>query len=354
MSRPLPTYRAQLALLVGEAPEGRGWLHETKYDGYRIGAALEGGRATLWSRNGKDWTDRFPSIARAVERLPARAALLDGEVAAVLPDGRTSFQALQQSFGGGAAPLAYFVFDLLHLDGADLTSLALQERKARLEALLARAGDTGPIHLSRHVVGDGAALHREACRRGLEGIVSKRARAPYRATRNGDWLKVKCLVRQELVVLGFTDPEGAARDGIGALLVGYREARGGPLRFAGKVGTGFTNASARALRARLAPLETAAPPFTPAPRGALGRSAHWVRPELVCEVAFTEWTDDGKARHPSFQGLREDKRAADVVRELPAAAPAPTPSSPPTSGRRPGSPRGPGAGRRLARGGRVP
>jgi len=273
-SRSPPRYRAQLALLVGEAPSGSGWIHETKFDGYRIGAALDRGAATLWSRNGKDWTDRFPAVARAVERLPAGTALLDGEVAAVLPDGRTSFQALQRSFGGSGAPLLYLVFDLLHLDGEDVGALPLLERKRRLEELLARAGDAGPIRLSRHVTGDGAGVHREACRRGLEGIVSKRAGAPYRPSRNGDWLKVKCVQRQELVIGGFTDPEGAARDGIGALLVGHHDAPGGPLRFAGKVGTGFTNSSARALRRRLAPLETDAPPFAAAPRGWLGHHVY--------------------------------------------------------------------------------
>jgi bifunctional non-homologous end joining protein LigD len=307
-SRPsaLPSYRAQLALLVSEAPEGNAWLHEVKYDGYRIGCAIEGGRATLRSRRGKDWTAAFPEIAAAARALDVRTALLDGEVAALLPDGRTSFQALQNAFSGGARPpLAYFVFDLLHLDGHDLAPLPLAERKARLARLL---GDgRGLVRYAPHVAGGGATVFREACRLGLEGIVSKRADQPYRPGRNAGWVKTKCVLRQELVIGGFTDPEGPARDAIGALLVGVHDA--GALRFAGKVGTGFTNAVARALRARLEALATRECPFSPRPEGWLGKNAHWVRPELVCEVAFTEWTSDGKIRHPSFQGLREEKRA---------------------------------------------
>ncbi|MFY3744381.1 DNA ligase D [Anaeromyxobacter sp. Red801] len=331
---PVPPYRAQLATLVAAPPAGEGWVHETKYDGYRIGCALEGGRATLWSRRGNDWTAQFPEVARAAEALPARSALLDGEVAAVLPGGRTSFQALQQAFSGGRRSLAYFVFDLLWLDGEDLSRRPLLERKDALRRLLGARGEV--LRYAPHVDAPGAEVLREACRLGLEGIVSKRADAPYRPGRNATWTKAKCLARQELVIGGFTDPEGS-RQGIGALLVGFHE--GGALRFAGKVGTGFTQASARALRARLDRLERADPPFTPRPPGPLGRIAHWVRPELVAEVAFTEWTGDGKVRHPSFQGLREDKRAAEVVREAPAAAapPAAAASAPasPTAARDP-------------------
>ncbi len=322
-STPVPPFRAELALLVDAAPEEAGWVHEVKYDGYRIGCAIERGRATLWSRRGKDWTAQFPEIAAAAEKLPVRSALLDGEVAAVLPDGRTSFQALQNAFAGGRRHLVYFVFDLLHLDGEDLAARSLLERKAALAKLLGEGA--GAIRYAPHVEGSGAAVFREACRLGLEGIVSKRADQPYRPGRGGGWVKTKCVLRQELVVGGFTEPEGAARDAIGALLVGVHE--GGALRFAGKVGTGFTNAQARELRARLERLATRDCPFTPRPAGWLGKNAHWVRPELVAEVEFAEWTKDGKARHPSFQGLREDKKATDVVREEPAPAPTATPTA---------------------------
>jgi bifunctional non-homologous end joining protein LigD len=295
-----------------------------KYDGYRIGCAIEGKRVTLWSRRGKDWTAQFPEVAAAARELPVRSALLDGEVAALLPDGRTSFQALQNAFSTGARPpIAYFVFDLLHLDGEDLARRPLVERKAALEELL--GAGRGMVRYAPHVAGGGEAVFREACRLGLEGIVSKRADQPYRPGRNSGWVKTKCVLRQELVIGGFTEPEGQARDAIGALLVGYHE--DGALRFAGKVGTGFTNPQARALRKRLDALATRDCPFTPRPAGWLGRNAHWVRPELVCEVAFTEWTSDGKIRHPSFQGLREDKKAAEVVRERGTATATATPKT---------------------------
>lgn len=304
----------QLAMLVRSPPDGDQWLHELKYDGYRIVSRLEDGRVRLLSRSGKDWTERFPSVAAAVAALPADAALLDGEVAVVLPDGRTSFQALQHALSGEAAgtgALAYFVFDLLHLDGQDVSRLPLEQRKVRLRTLLARA--PGLLRYSDHVVGHGPAVLAEACRRGAEGIVSKRLDQPYRPGRGPAWLKAKCIKRQEFVIGGFTDPEGS-RAGIGALLLGVQHEQGG-LAFSGKVGTGFTQASARTLRQRLEQLEQQACPFRERPKGPLGRTAHWVRPDLVAEVAFTEWTADGKIRHPSFQGLREDKAAAEIVRE---------------------------------------
>jgi bifunctional non-homologous end joining protein LigD len=309
-----PPYRAQLAQLAKVAPSGPAWVHEIKYDGYRIGCAVEGGRATLLSRRGNDWTAHFPEVAAAARGLPVREALLDGEVAIVLPDGKTSFQALQNALSERPPrrALAYFVFDLLHLDGEDLSALPLLERKARLEALLGRG--PGVLRYAEHFEGDGAVVLREACRLGLEGIVSKRRDEPYRPGRGGGWVKTKCVLRQELVIGGFTEPEGS-RAGIGALLVGFHQA--GALRYAGKVGTGFTNASAIALRRRLGVIETDACPFSPRPAGWIGRHARWVTPALVAEVAFTEWTGDGKVRHPSFQGLREDKRPEEVVREEP-------------------------------------
>jgi bifunctional non-homologous end joining protein LigD len=307
----------QLATLVSQAPSGEGWLHEMKYDGYRILARLDHGHVTLSSRNGRDWTEKFPTIAETVARLAAERAMLDGEIAVLQPDGTTSFQALQNFLSGtGRGHLVYMVFDLLHLDGWDLTGARLDDRKAVLEGLLAAGdGKAGPVRYSDHVVGDGPAFFAHACRLGLEGVIAKRRDARYRGTRSADWLKIKCVKRQEVVIGGYTDPEGS-RIGIGALLVGVYEDR--RLVYAGKVGTGFDQKTLRALKKRLAPLEQKGCPFATSPTG-VGRP-HWVKPELVTEVSFSEWTADGKMRHPSFQGLREDKRATSVVRELPAAA----------------------------------
>jgi bifunctional non-homologous end joining protein LigD len=306
-------YEPQLATLVEDPPSGDEWFHELKFDGYRIGASVRKGAVALYTRNGNDWTKTFPSIAEAVQRLGVDAALIDGEVAVVLPDGRTSFQALQNSTSAHRGPLVYFVFDLLRLDGERLEALPLEERKARLKKLVG-SRKTGAIRYSEHVVGHGDVFFTQACRMGLEGIVSKRRDLPYRPGRHGGWLKTKCVKRQEFVIGGFTEPEGM-RAGLGALLIGYYE--GDRLVFSGKVGTGFTRKVAVDLRARLDRLEQKSCPFTPPPPGPLGRKAHWVKPQLVCEVVFTEWTSDGKIRHPSFQGLRADKKAREVVREGP-------------------------------------
>ena len=302
-----------LATLVAEPPDGPDWLHEQKFDGYRILAELDRGKVRLLSRRFKDWTAAFPEVAEAVAALPVRRAVLDGEVAALLPDGRTSFQALQNR---DAANIAYFAFDLLAVDDDDLTRLPLEQRKARLESLVARPGPPGVIRYSDHVVGGGAAFLALACERGLEGIISKRRDRPYLPGRGTSWVKTKCLLRQELVIGGYTDPEGSRR-GIGALLVGHYAGR--QLVYAGKVGTGYSHAMLIELRKRLAPLERATSPFSPEPpRAWTGASRHWVAPELIAEVAFSEWTNDGRLRHPSFQGLRFDKAPQEVVREAPA------------------------------------
>jgi bifunctional non-homologous end joining protein LigD len=311
---PRPDYVPQLATLVDTPPSGDEWLHEIKYDGYRIGARVRKGRVSLYTRNGNDWTAAFPEVADAVAKLRLDDALIDGEVAVVLPDGRTSFQALQNT---GAAnnrgTLVYFVFDLLRLNGKDPERLPLEERKALLKKLVG-GRSTGRIRFSEHIDGNGEAFFAEACRAGLEGIVSKRRDQPNRAGRHGGWVKTKCVQRQEFIVGGFTDPEGM-RAGIGALLIGYYE--GDRLAFCGKVGTGFTHKLALELRARLERIAQKTSPFSPPPAGWLGRNAHWVRPELVCEVVFTEWTTDGKIRHPSFQGLRSDKDPKEIRREKP-------------------------------------
>lgn len=307
------TIPVQLAQLVDEAPEGPEWIHEQKFDGYRILADKHGDRVTLLSRRMNDWTSQFPTVVAAVKKLPCERALLDGEVAAVMPDGRTSFQALQNAFSGSQASLHYFVFDLLRLDEDDLKNLPLLERKARLHALLGK--NAGVLRYSDHVEGSGKRFFQLACKQGLEGIVSKRRDSKYTGGRGGSWVKTKCLLRQELVIAGYTDPEGA-RNHIGSLLVGYNE--GGKLVYAGKVGTGFTMKLLVEVKKLLEPLETTKCPFTPEPpRAWTGPGRHWVTPKLVGEVAFSEWTADGRLRHPSFQGLRKDKKASEVVRERP-------------------------------------
>lgn len=312
----LPRFVApQLATLVASPPSGDAWLHEMKFDGYRILCRIDRGRVTLSSRNAKDWTARFPQVAEAAAGLPVRQAYLDGEVAMLLPNGTTSFQSLQNATTTGAAgQVVYFVFDLLHLDGQDLTGASLAARKAALGRLFGRRR-SGALRYSDHVAGHGDAFFRQACRRSLEGIVSKRGDAPYESGRGRGWLKVKCIQEQEFVIGGFTEPRGS-RAGLGALLVGVHDGSG-RLAYAGRVGTGFTEASARSLRERLDRLRAPRSPFLGRVPGAA--DALWVKPALVGQVAFTEWTADGRLRHPAFKGLREDKPTADVVRERPAS-----------------------------------
>lgn len=311
----LPIRELQLAQLVDEAPEGPEWIHEQKFDGYRILAVKDGKEVQLLSRRFKDWTKQFPTIASAIAKLTPKRAILDGEVAAVMEDGRTSFQALQNSLSGDATNLRYFVFDAIQIEDESLVALPLEQRKARLKKLLGKK--PGRLLYSDHIESSGKAFFELACKRGLEGIVSKRRDKPYLPGRGGTWVKTKCLLRQELVIGGFTDPEGS-RNGIGSLLTGYYER--GKLVYAGKVGTGFSMKVLAELRKALEPMEQKTCPFDPEPaRAWTGPGRHWVAPKLVAEVAFSEWTNDGRLRHPSFQGLRADKLPTEVVREKPAA-----------------------------------
>ena len=303
----------QLATLVQTAPEGEAWLHEIKLDGYRVLARIERGRARLFTRSGQDWTARFPSVTAAVERVHAKSALLDGEVVVLDAQGVSHFQSLQEALSQGRTQdLVCFVFDLLFLDGRDLRSLPLSERKALLARLLHGSGKT--IRYSAHVEGQGGTFYDKACRMGLEGIISKRKDAPYRSGRSTAWVKVKCVASQEFVIVGFTEPKGA-RAGFGALLLGVYE-KDGPLTYAGRVGTGFDTRSLKALHAKLEALERERSPLKSPPPGST-RDIHWVEPKLVADVAFTEWTRDGILRHPTFHGLREDKSAREIVKELP-------------------------------------
>ena len=305
----MPAFVApQLATLVDHVPTGREWLHEVKYDGYRTLLAVGGGKAKAYTRTGLDWSERFAPIVEAAAALP-HAALLDGEVVALDASGRPDFQALQASLKHGEGPLAFFAFDLLSLDGEDLTGLGNLARKERLAALL--DGVEAPLFYSEHVLGEGEKLLEGLCAEGMEGIVAKRADAPYRAGRRvQSWVKVKCLRRQEFVIVGWLPSEKSR--GFRSLLLGLHE-DGGVLRYAGKVGTGFGQEAMRELMDRMAPLARKTAPVE-APRAAV-RGAHWITPKLVAEVAFAEFTGDGVLRHASFIGLREDKPADQVVLE---------------------------------------
>jgi bifunctional non-homologous end joining protein LigD len=302
---------AELATLTKTPPEGANWIHEIKYDGYRMLARIADGSARMISRNKKDWTANFSSIARAVALLPVETAWIDGEVVALDAQGRSSFQALQNALSASPpADLVYLVFDLLYLDGYDLTRVKLTERKELLHSLVSSAG--GSIRYSDHFSVPGKDFYANVCKLGLEGMVSKRGDLAHHAGRGTAWIKVKCARRQEMVIGGFTDP-GGSRKGFGALLLGVYD--DGKLLYSGRVGTGFDDELLSSLRSTLDKLEQPKTPFENPPRGADARGVHWVRPKLVAEVNFTEWTSDGTLRHPAFVGLRADKRATDVVRE---------------------------------------
>lgn len=306
----IPNIAPELATLTKATPSGDQWLHEIKFDGYRMLVAVAGGKVTFRSRNNLDWTHRFRSLAAAIGELAVESALLDGEVVHILPSGVTSFSALQNDLSEGrTADLHYMAFDLLHADGWDLTGAPLEARKVALAALL-EAGTDPRIQYSDHQQGRGPEFFQSACRARLEGIVSKRRDSPYRAGRQAAWLKAKCVLREDLIIVGFTDPAGA-RAGFGALLVGYHTPRG-DLVFGGKVGTGYSTRFLIEFRQRLATLEQERPTVK-LPKGYTSRGVHWVRPELVAEVRFTEWTGDGILRHPSFVALREDKSPSEVV-----------------------------------------
>ncbi len=319
--KPPPFRPPQLATLVDHVPAGDTWLHELKYDGYRTLLSIGGGEGKAFTRSGLDWSDRFAGLLADAVGLDARSALIDGEAVVQMPDGRTSFQALQAALKDDPGRISYFAFDLLWLDGKDLTSQTLTERKAQLAALLGEG--QGTLRYSDHIVGHGEALLEEFCGLRLEGVISKRADAPYSGSRGNSWLKTKCIQRQEFVVVGWL-PSDRQR-GFKSLLLGLNE--GGALRYAGKVGAGFTEDAMARLLSLMAPLEQKKPTVE-APAAAV-RGAHWIKPKLVAEVAFAETTNEGVLRHSSFLGLREDKKPEAVVAELPAPvaeAAAPEPS----------------------------
>jgi bifunctional non-homologous end joining protein LigD len=320
-ARPAPMpefFHPELAALVSKPPDGENWIHEIKYDGYRILCFLAppaGRSPRLISRNGKDWTERFSEIALAANKFGVDNAILDGEIVVVDPSGRTDFQALQNVLQGvQSGRLVYYVFDIPYCQGFDITRSPLLERKKLLRSLLETdfSGDSQILYTD-HIQGQGDDVFTHACRFALEGMVSKLADSPYEQKRSRRWVKVKCIHRQEFVIGGFTDP-GGSRAAFGALLLGFYD----PERnfvYSGRVGTGFKDKTLKSLFTRLDPLRIDKPGFVNPPTVSEAGGAHWVRPELVCEVEFTSWTEDGVLRHPSFKGIRDDKDASDVVRD---------------------------------------
>ena len=316
-----PKFRTpQFATLVDAVPAGNGWMHEIKFDGYRALIAAKGSDVTVWTRGGKDWTDKFTPLVDALVALDLPSCLIDGEIIAPDAEGNPDFSRLQAVLKrghGSQAPgdkLAYHAFDLLELEGEDLTGLPNVERKERLEALLRGAAD--PVHVADHVIGAGEALFKGMCAAGQEGIISKRIDAPYRSTRSKDWVKVKCTLRQEFIVVGWKKSANKVRP-FASLLLAQNE--GGKLVYKGNVGTGFGQDDMADLAKRMTKLATDKPPLEVSREDA--RGVIWLRPELVADVAFAEFTVEGSVRHGSFIGLRGDKKAAEVKPERAEAAP---------------------------------
>lgn len=308
-------FPVQLATLTSEPPAGGNWLHEIKFDGYRLQARIDHHGVTLFTRNQKNWTHRFPAIADALSRLPLENAIIDGEIVALQPDGSSSFRKLQSYLGNeqerGRPLLVFQAFDLLFLDGKDLLDTTLVERKAALKRVLIDVAPDPVIRYSDHIIGQGPEFFREVCELGLEGMVSKRTNARYRDGRQKHWLKVKCTQQEEFVICGFL-PSGK-RSGFGSLMLGTYE--GNQLRYAGRVGTGFTHRQLSSLHRTLSRLEVPTMPFPEAPPDS--QLAHWVKPELVADIEFSERTETGVLRHPVFRGLRQDK-SPEQVRVVPA------------------------------------
>lgn len=309
----------QLATLVDVAPAGAEWLNEIKFDGYRMICRIEQGKAKFISRNQHDWTAKLHQLAETMNDLPVETAIFDGEVVALDTHGISRFQLLQNAFRDNRNDsLHYFVFDVLYWNGKDLMNVPLEDRKRLLKEILEDPSSSfaKQIHYTDHVIGDGPGFFEAAKKQDLEGIISKLRNRPYQVGRSREWLKTKSHKREEFVIGGYTEPEGQ-RSSIGALLIGYFDAQQ-RLHFAGKVGTGFSESTLGSLLKRLRPLIVQKSPFVDSSsHRSTTRNVNWTQPVVVAQIEFSDWTDDGKLRHPAFLGLREDKPAADVVREFP-------------------------------------
>jgi len=321
----LPVFlEPSLAAACERPPSGPKWVHEIKHDGYRIQARIDGGKIKLLTRTGLDWTDRFKAMAKAILGLGLSSALIDGEIVVEDDNGKSSLTNLQADLSGGRQDrMCYYAFDLLYCEGFDLRSATLIDRKALLGEILVGAPASVRLseHLSEH---DGPLIFEHTCRLGLEGIVSKRIDLPYRGGRSDHWLKSKCTLRQEFVIVGY-NPSTAAPRTVGALVIGYYE--GGKLHYAGRVGTGYSGAEARALHDMLEAINASKPALVNALSAGAKKGVRWVKPELVCEVEFRAWSRDRLIMHSSFKGLREDKPAADVTLEKAPAAAAAAPQA---------------------------
>jgi bifunctional non-homologous end joining protein LigD len=312
--------KPQLTRLVDDAPAGGGWVHEVKYDVYRMHARIDGSKVTLLTRNGLDWSRRYRRTIEALGSLKVKSAYLDGELCALDGYGVPVFSRLQASMDEGKTDqLVFFAFDLLFLNGKSTAQLPLIHRKERLERVFKK--EIHGLRYSEHVTSDGPSFRGHACKFGLEGVISKRADRPYAPGDRGIWVKSKCLHREQSVVVGWTDPEGS-RSHIGALLLGYYT-EDGCLHYAGRAGTGITEKELKRLAGLLAPLKVAKMPLAAQPpRDSRFGSplklsqVHWVRPELVVEVTYLTWTEDNLLRQVSYQGQREDKSARQVVRAV--------------------------------------
>ena len=306
--------KPELATLVEKIPDGP-WRYEIKFDGYRIMARIDHGEVKLITRNGHDWTHKLPGQAMALAALGLESAWLDGEVVVMDEQGFPDFQALQNAFEADRSDdILYYLFDLPYLNGMDLREVPVEERRTALATVL-KASEEPLLRFSKSFGEEPRALLDSACQMHMEGLIGKRQGSPYVSRRSSDWIKLKCQHRQEFVIVGFTEPKGS-RHVFGALLLGLHDHDDGQLRYAGKVGTGFNEATLRSLHDQLKPLQVKKPPVVNPPGGSQARDVHWLKPRLLAEVAFAEMTRDGSVRHAVFHGLRNDKPARAITEEL--------------------------------------